>query len=173
MASEPEGPNRAYFVPYNKFDSEPKTLLQLNELESESESESSSDDEEESPRDEVTVLWRVTPDLGELDDHIMLREHDIGNGVKSSGWTNPLGWSDTGADDDQVVLQTGFEESGYDTPADIGAGDELVVNMVQLHDDMDSTNLETDAQIEVAESAAASLMSKVQGDNGLGDETVI
>ena len=71
----------------------------------------------------MTVLWRVTPDLGELDDHIMLREHDIGNGVKASGWTNPLGWSDTGADDDQVVLQTGFEESGYDTPADIGAGD--------------------------------------------------
>jgi hypothetical protein len=49
-------------------------------------------------------MWRVTPDLGELDDHVVGREHDISNGQKESGWTNPLSWSDTGADDDQVLL---------------------------------------------------------------------
>ena len=97
LASEPKGPNRDYFVPYNKFD---KEYVQI----SESESESSSDDETDAPRDEVTVLWRVSPDYGELDDHIMDREKDIASGKKESGWTNPLGWSDTGADDDQVVL---------------------------------------------------------------------
>jgi len=25
-------------------------------------------------------MWRVTPDLGELDDHVVGREHDISNG---------------------------------------------------------------------------------------------
>lgn len=139
LASEPEGPNRAYFVPYNKFDNE---YLQM----SESESESSSDDETDAPRDEVTVLWRVSPDYGELDDHIMGREKDIASGKKESGWSNPLGWSDTGADDDQVVLQTGskvrFEESGFDTPADTGLGDEMVMNMVQLHDDIPDLNVD-------------------------------
>jgi hypothetical protein len=71
LASEPLGPNRRFFTAYNKFDDEPK-LLQLNE--SESESESSSDDDTEDPKDMVTVLWRVAPDFGELDDHIMSRE---------------------------------------------------------------------------------------------------
>ena len=52
----------------------------------------------------MTVLWRVSPDYGELDDHIMGREQDIASGKKESGWSNPLGWSDTGNDDDQVVL---------------------------------------------------------------------
>ena len=56
------------------------------------------------PEDDVTVLWHVAPDYGELDDHIMSREQDIASGKKESGWTNPLGWSDTGNDDDQVVL---------------------------------------------------------------------
>ena len=94
LAEEPKGPNRDYFVPYNKFD---KEYLQMS-------SSSSSDDETDAPRDEVTVLWRVSPDYGELDDHIMSREEDIASGKKKSGWSNPLGWSDTGADDDQVVL---------------------------------------------------------------------
>jgi len=31
------------------------------------------------------------------------REEDIGSGEKESGWTNPLGWTDDGTDDDFVV----------------------------------------------------------------------
>lgn len=173
LASEPEGPNRVFFQPYNKWDKEPG-LVQLAESESESESSSSDD---EAPEDEVTVLWRVTPDYGELDDHVVPREHDIANGKKDSGWTNPLGWSDTGEDDDQVVLQTKaklrFEESGFDTPADTGLGDELVLNFVQTHDDIDATNLETDQMIEQAESAASTAMSKVTYDTIEGDENVV
>jgi hypothetical protein len=76
----------------------------------------------------------------------MSREQDIASGKKESGWTNPLSWSDTGNDDDQVVLQTGaklrFEESGFDTPADTGMGDEMVMNMVQLHDDVPDLNVD-------------------------------
>lgn len=43
-------------------------------------------------------------DNGEADPNVVLREADTGNGVKFSGWTNPLGWSDTGVDDDSVLL---------------------------------------------------------------------
>ena len=49
--------------------------------------------------------WHQAPDYGELDPHVVYRESDAGNGFKLGGWTNPLGWSDTGEDDDQVVLQ--------------------------------------------------------------------
>ena len=69
-------------------------------MDSESDSSDSSDDEQEAPRDEVTVLWKVDADYGELDNVIVPREADTGNGKKESGWTNPLGWSDTGEDDD-------------------------------------------------------------------------
>lgn len=75
--------------------------------------------------------WRVAPDYGELDDHIMLREKDIGNGVKESGWTNPLGWSDNGDDDDQVVTQLHadirYAVSEGPTKADLGEADESVL----------------------------------------------
>ena len=53
----------------------------------------------------MTVLWRVTPDYGENDHVVLPREEDIENGKKKSGWTNPLGWHDSGHDDDLVVLQ--------------------------------------------------------------------
>jgi len=49
-------------------------------------------------------MWRVSPDYGELDNNVLHREFDTGNGVKYHGWTNPLGWTDAGADDDKVVL---------------------------------------------------------------------
>ena len=91
MASEPEGPNRDYFVPYNKFDTVPSDLVQLSES-------SSSSDEDEEPKDEVTVLWRVTPDYGELDDNVLDRNSS------SFKWVNPLSLHDDGNDDDQVVL---------------------------------------------------------------------
>ena len=131
-ASEPKGINMDFFVPYNKDSTEPKYL----QLDSESDSSDSSDDEQEAPRDEVTVLWKVDADYGELDNVIVPREADIKNGEKESGWTNPLGWADNGSDDDQVLLQTfmregvRFEESGYETPADTGLDDETVVNFV-------------------------------------------
>ena len=34
-----------------------------------------------------------------------MKEKDIKNGKKFSGWSNPLGWTDDGNDDDTVVLQ--------------------------------------------------------------------
>ena len=49
--------------------------------------------------------WHQAPDFGELDAHVVYREADGGNGFKKGGWNNPLAWSDTGEDDDQVVLQ--------------------------------------------------------------------
>jgi len=95
--------------------------------------------------DTTTVLWRVTPDYGEKDPAIMVREEDVANGKKFSGWTNPLSWHDDGADDEKVLVQLkdeneedstlenrGLSDSGWITPADKGLGDEDVVNMVQL-----------------------------------------
>ena len=45
----------------------------------------------------------VKPDLGEFDEDLVTREADIANGKKFGGWSNPLGWSDAGEDDDLVV----------------------------------------------------------------------
>jgi len=42
-------------------------------------------------------------DNGDSEETVVLRESDIGNGVKFSGWTNPLGWVDAGDDDDTVL----------------------------------------------------------------------
>ena len=56
------------------------------------------------PAEEVTVLWHVSPDYGELDDYVVNRELDSANGEKKSGWTNPLGWTDEGGDDDKVLM---------------------------------------------------------------------
>ena len=44
-------------------------------------------------------------DNGEIDESVVNREADVANGKKASGWTNPLGWSDSGEDDDSVILQ--------------------------------------------------------------------
>jgi len=76
-----------FFVPYNHDSVEP-TAIQI-----------------DGPEDDVTVLWHVTPDYGELDPNVVGREADIANGKKKSGWTNPLGWHDDGTDDEQVVVQ--------------------------------------------------------------------
>merc|ERR1712046_435013 len=43
-------------------------------------------------------------DYGENDDSAALPEADIENGKKASGWTNPLGWTDSGEDDESVLL---------------------------------------------------------------------
>ena len=42
-------------------------------------------------------------DNGELDQIVVMREHDTKNGGKFSGWSNPLGWTDGGAGDDSVL----------------------------------------------------------------------
>ena len=95
---------------------------------SSSSSSSSSDDEENVM---ISQKWRVSPDYGELDDHIMSREQDIASGKKESGWSNPLSWSDTGNDDDQVVLQTHanirYAVSEGPTKADNSEADETVL----------------------------------------------
>ena len=44
-------------------------------------------------------------DLGDSDYAVVYREKDIANGKKFSGWTNPLGWTDDGTDDEVVLLQ--------------------------------------------------------------------
>jgi len=131
---------------YNNDSVEPKTpsqhdvlhsgnrvsYVQINESASESESESESDG---SPKDEVTVLWRVEPDLGEDDQRVVPREYDIKNGKKFYGWTNPLSWTDAGDDDEKVLPQLKskirYDESGYPTPADNGFDDDQVVNLLQ------------------------------------------
>ena len=100
MASEPDGLDQQFFSAYNKNSVEPTAV----QLDSESDSESDSDSSSDSDSDDELVMWHVAPDYGELDDHIMSREHDIENGKKESGWTNPLGWTDDGHDDDLVVL---------------------------------------------------------------------
>ena len=43
-------------------------------------------------------------DNGEADPSVVHREADTANGKKVSGWTNPLGWTDSGEDDDSVLL---------------------------------------------------------------------
>jgi iron uptake system EfeUOB component EfeO/EfeM len=98
------------------------------------------EDQNEAPEDDATVLWRVTPDYGEKDGNIMSREADVKNGEKKSGWTNPLGWTDDGKDDDKVVLQLKsklnqiklnmflqYEESEGPTKEDNGQEDNVVV----------------------------------------------
>lgn len=42
-------------------------------------------------------------DLGDSDYTVVYREKDIANGKKFSGWTNPLGWTDDGKDDENVL----------------------------------------------------------------------
>lgn len=67
-------------------------------------------------------------DNGEAEESVVGREADIANGVKASGWTNPLGWADTGADDDSVLLQMNRNrKDAYD-------GDE---DTVSQYDDME------------------------------------
>ena len=120
-AAEPKGTEAYWLRPYNAQDKE-YTYVGADSSSSSSSSSDSDDDAEN-----VQLSWRQTPDLGELDDHVMLREHDIANGKKASGWTNPLGWSDTGDDDDQVVTQLHadirYAVSEGPTKVDLGEAD--------------------------------------------------
>ena len=89
----------------------------------------------------------MTPDLGELDDHATLlreadKDYEVGK-AKFHGWTNPLGWRDSGDDDDLVLMQMTadgiverripstmllqYEEAEGPTKVDLGDIDHLVV----------------------------------------------
>jgi len=70
-------------------------------------------------------------DNGELDQVVVWREADIKNGEKFHGWTNPLGWTDDGADDETVLpmlkAKLRYDESEGPTKADNGELDQVVV----------------------------------------------
>jgi len=67
-------------------------------------------------------------DNGEADPSVVHREADVANGKKVSGWTNPLGWTDAGEDDENVLAQTSYDESEGPTKADNGEADPSVVH---------------------------------------------
>mmetsp|Transcript_1769 Transcript_1769/g.3111 ORF Transcript_1769/g.3111 Transcript_1769/m.3111 type:complete len:235 (-) Transcript_1769:271-975(-) len=133
-AKEPKGVNPVNFHAYNTDDAEYIALrnrAMAEESESESSDSDSSDSDEEPERVQIGMKWHVSPDYGELDHNIMLREADIKNGEKESGWTNPLGWTDSGSDDDLVVTQLSsklrYDESEGPTKVDFGDVDHVVV----------------------------------------------
>ena len=77
------------------------------------------------------IEWHVAADLGEHDPGVVSREADTGNGKKESGWTNPLGWADTGSDDEKVLAQQKaklrFDASEGPTKEDNGENEPSVV----------------------------------------------
>jgi len=73
----------------------------------------------------MNVQWEVSPDYGENDHHVVPRFKDAGNGFKHNGWTNPLGWTDGGKDDEHVLLQ--YADSEGPTKVDFGELDQAVV----------------------------------------------
>jgi len=126
---------------YNADSVEPKKNSQFDVLHSGNRlsyiqiNESESDSESDAPGDNVTVLWRVEPDLGEDDFRVLPREYDVANGKKFHGWVNPMSLTDGGDDDEKVLPQLKskirYDESGYPTPADNGLDDDSVVNLLQ------------------------------------------
>ena len=140
-AAEPNGVHPDWISPYNARDREYMLMKEEenNESDSESDEESDSDsdsdsddsDDDESQNLQIRSKWHVAPDYGELDPAVVGREHDIKNGEKASGWTNPLGWADDGHDDDLVVLQVRadikYDESEGPTKADFGDSDPSVI----------------------------------------------
>ena len=105
------GPANWHFnsEPYNAKDKEYISLAEDEESDDDSSSSDLGLDDDSSSTDietenvQLKNKWHVAPDYGELDHNVVLREHDIKNGEKASGWTNPLGWTDNGDDDDLVV----------------------------------------------------------------------
>merc|ERR1712086_258337 len=80
------------------------------------------------------------PDNGEDEESVVFREADVRNGAKASGWTNPLGWADSGEDDESVILQLhqrmrlGSARHQKTSRRDMYDGDE---NTVSQYDDME------------------------------------
>jgi len=172
LASEPEGLAERFIIPVNKRDKEPR-LIQI-ESSSDSSSESS-DSDSDSDEDATNVQWMVDADYGEADHNVVTREADIANGKKFSGWTNPLGWTDDGKDDDLVLVQLGkggfiqrrfrenqflqYAEAEGPTKVDYGENDNVVVNREE----------------DIANGKKKSGWTNPLGwtDDGKGDETVV
>ena len=142
--------NVRYHRAYNELSPEPKNPTWYDFVQTSADSSSdSSDSEEENVQTTATttvgntVLWHVPVDYGELDDHVVSREADSGNGTKHGGWTNPLGWTDDGTGDEQFLQQNidmvraqymsllQYDESEGPTKADNGEDDDLVVGRVR------------------------------------------
>jgi len=72
-------------------------------------------------------------DFGESDHHVLEREGDIENGKKEGGWTNPLGWTDDGDNDESVLplvksqIRMKYDEAEGPTKVDFGDSDHTVV----------------------------------------------
>ena len=80
-------------------------------------------------------------DNGDNESLVIGREEDISNGRKESGWTNPLGWTDDGTDDEFVV---NMEFKSLDEKPKINDND------YKLDDDiLDSMVSEKDAKLNV------------------------
>jgi len=81
-------------------------------------------------------------DNGDSDFSVVYRESDIKNGEKFSGWTNPLGWTDNGADDDTVVTQL---EAQINYPAiDISDAPHKHVALTQEEKDINVSQYDAD-----------------------------
>jgi hypothetical protein len=101
-------------------------------------------------------------DNGEADPGVVGREHDIANGVKASGWTNPLGWADDGAGDESVLLQM------HRNKRDEYDGD---TNTVSQYDDMHQYK-KFDWGVDGVNSAYG-LVQRRTGDNYDGDHNTV
>ena len=72
-----------------------------------------------------------------------------------------------------------FEESGFDTPADKGLGDEGVINFVQIkvHDDDDGDDLDSALQISKEDMQRTpekvNIEHSAKADTGMDDDTVL
>ena len=70
----------------------------------------------------------VDADYGETDDQVVVREKDVANGKKFSGWTNPLGWTDDGSDDERILLQMkdSDDDENVETEEESRVADQMV-----------------------------------------------
>ena len=93
-ASEPKGDAWWYFN-YGPYNADATEYVQT--------ADDLADDSLVMTSSQTGATWRVIPDYGEKDHNVVLREMDSANGKKFSGWTNPLGWTDDGTDDDLVL----------------------------------------------------------------------
>ena len=96
-------------------------------------------EDSDAPEDEMTVLWMVDADYGENDHVVVGREQDTGNGIKHSGWNNPLAWTDDGNDDDLILTQR-KSSLRFSEPS-----------LVQLREDDDDDSVPNEEEVRTAE----------------------
>merc|ERR1712086_273331 len=140
-----------------------------------------------------TVLWHVPTDYGELDGHVLEREADVSNGKKASGWTNPLGWTDNGDGDDNLMAQMKqevdlvkaqfqsliqYDESEGPTKADNGEDDPNVVARADVKltgwvNPLGVTDAGADDDLVLAQTQYDASEGPTMPDNGEAEETVV